>query len=223
MLDLHAHFLLGCTALPSTAVAGTRAQFVYLFREYGLPEAIRNDNGVPFAQPNALGRLGALAFWWVRLGIRPEHTTPATPAENGAPERFHRTLADATARPPAATREGQQRRFDAFRREYNTERPHAALPAHVPPARLYAPSDRPYPTRLPALCYPASADVRRVSTTGTIRWRTHSIFLSSHLAGDIVSLTPTDAELVTVAYAALKLGDLDPYTGRFRPDVRWLG
>ena len=223
VLDLHAHFLLGCTALASTAVAGTRAQFVRLFREYGLPEAIRNDNGVPFAQPNALGRLGALALWWVRLGIRPEHTTPATPAENGAHERFHRTLAAATARPPAASREGQQRRFDAFRRDYNTERPHAALPAHVPPARIYVPSGRPYPTRLPALCYPASADVRRVSTTGAIRWRTHSIFLSSNLAGDTVSLTPTDTELVTVAYAALKLGDLDPYTERFRPDVRWLG
>lgn len=62
-----------------------------------------------------------------------------------------------------------------------------------------------------------------MSTTGTIRWRTHSIFLSSNLAGDTVSLTPTDTELVTVAYAALKLGDLDPYTERFRPDVRWLG
>jgi transposase InsO family protein len=225
VLDLYAHFLLGCTALPSTAVAGARPPFVRLFREYGLPEVIRSDNGVPFAQPNALGRLGALALWWVRLGIRPEHTTPATPAENGAHERFHRTLAAATAHPPASSREGQQRRFDAFRVEYNTQRPHAALPAHVPPARVYtaAVATRPYPTRLPALCYPASAEVRRGSATGAIRWRTHRIFLSGNLAGDTVSLTPTDTELVTVAYAALKLGDLDPYTERFRPDVLWLG
>ena len=181
---------------------------------------------MPFAQPNALGRLGRLAFWWVRLGIRPEHTTPATPAENGAHERFHRTLAAATTRPPAASLAAQQRRFDAFRLEYNTERPHAALPAHVPPARVYEAgpaAGRPYPPRLPALCYPAGAAIRRVSAAGAIRWQTHRIFLSHNLAGDDVALTPTETEFITVAYAALKLGDFDPYLGRFRPDVRWVG
>jgi len=226
VLDLHAHFLLGCDALPSTAVAGTRGAFVRLFREYGLPGALRTDNGVPFAQPNALGRLGALALWWVRLGIRPERTTPATPAENGAHERFHRTLAAATARPPAASLRAQQRRFDAFRADYNMERPHAALPGHVPPTQVYgvgAASRRPYPTRLPALWVPPDAEVRHVTSVGTIKWRSRRVFLTTNLAGEIVCLTPSDTELVTVSYAALKLGDLDPYTDRFRPDVRWLG
>jgi transposase InsO family protein len=226
VLDLQAHFLLGCAAQPSTAVAGARTQFVRLFREYGLPVVLRTDNGVPFAQPNAIGRLGGLAFWWVRLGIRPEHTTPATPSENGAHERFHRTLAAATARPPAASLLAQQRRFDDFRREYNTDRPHAALPNHVPPAQVYESPTRlyrPYPTRLPTLCYPADADVRRVAINGHFKWRTHCIFLSHNLAGDDVCLTPTETEWVQVAYASLQLGELDPYTGRFRPNVRWLG
>ena len=99
VLDLQSHFLLGCTALPTTAVGATRANFVRLFSEYGLPEVLRTDNGVPFAQPNAIGRFGALAFWWVRLGIRPEHIRPATPAENGAHERFHKTLKAHATRP----------------------------------------------------------------------------------------------------------------------------
>lgn len=226
VLDLNAHFLLGCDALPSTAVAGARPTFVHVFREYGLPVVLRTDNGVPFAQPNALGRLGALALWWVRLGIRPERTTPATPAQNGAHERFHRTLAAATARPPAATLRAQQRRFDAFRADYNTERPHAALPGHVPPAQVYGTGNatrRPYPPRLPPLWIPPEAEVRHVTPGGTIKWRARRVFLTTNLAGEVVCLTPSDSELVTVSYAALQLGDLDPYTGRFRPDVRWLG
>lgn len=225
VLDLHTHFLLGCVALPSVAVADTRAHFIRLFREFGLPRVVRTDNGVPFAQPNALGRLGILALWWVRLGIQPEHTTPATPSENGAHERFHRTLAAATAHPPAESFRAQQRRFDHFRQEYNTERPHESLLAHVPPARLYTPAapERAYPTRLPALCYPTDATIRRVSHSGCIKWQQHRIFLSSNLAGDDVCLTAIGSELLRVTYATLKLGDLDPLLGRFRPDVRWLG
>jgi putative transposase len=223
VLDLHSHYCLRCTGRPSTAVAGARPVFVRAFSEYGLPDVIRTDNGVPFAQPNALGRLGALAFWWIRLGIRPEHTTPATPSENGAHERFHKTLKAATTQPPAASDAAQQRRFDAFRHEYNTERPHASLPQHQPPAQLYTAAPRPYPTRLPAVCYPATADVRLVDMNGFIKWRAHSLFLSSNLAGQYVGLTPRDTDVVTVAYAHLALGDFDPHTNRFIPRVRWIG
>ena len=108
LLDLHSHYLLRCHALPSTAVHTARALFVRAFTEYGLPEVLRTDNGVPFAQPNALGRLGALALWWIRLGIRPEHITPATPSENGAHERFHKTLKAATTQPRSASLPAQQ-------------------------------------------------------------------------------------------------------------------
>ena len=223
VLDLASHYALGCTALSTTAVAPTRQAFTRLFREYGLPEVLRTDNGVPFAQPNALGRLGALAFWWVRLGIRPEHTRPATPSENGAHERFHKTLKAAATRPAAPSLPAQQRRFEAFLREYNTDRPHASLPNHVPPAQCYTPATRPYPARLPPLLYPAASAVRLVTSNGHIKWRNTAIFLSSNLVGEYVGLTETTGDLVTVAYGALALGDFDPHVNRFVPRVRWVG
>jgi transposase InsO family protein len=221
-LDLYSHDLLGCRALGSVSVAPTRVAFESLFRKYGLPDVLRSDNGVPFAQANALGRLGALAFWWVRLGIRPEHIRPARPAENGAHERFHRTLKGAMTEPRAPSLRAQQQRFDAFQREYNEERPHASLPDHAAPARVYTPSPRPYPERLPAVHYPEGSDLRKVMFQGAIRWRNAMIFLSSNLVGEYVLLTETPAELITVSYASLALGELDPATKQFAPRVRWV-
>lgn len=223
VLDLHTRYLLGCLALLSTAVATARQAFIHLFRTYGLPTVIRTDNGVPFAQWNALGHLGALAFWWVRLGIQPEHITPARPAENGAHERFHKTLKAETTAPPASSLRGQQKLFDAFRTEYNTTRPHASLPGHQPPGALYTPSLRPYPAKLPTITYPATAIVRLVDAGGVIKWRSHAHFLSKNLAGQYVSLTDGEADLVTVAYASLALGEIHLRTQRFTPHVRWCG
>lgn len=222
VLDLQSHFLLGCTALESTNVAATRRIFVTLFRAHGLPRVLRTDNGVPFAQPNALGRLGSLAWWWVRLGIRPEHITPARPAENGAHERFHKTLKAATTTPTAPSLRAQQHRFDHFRTEYNTERPHASLPGHVPPARIYTPSPRGYPERLPALAYDSTADIRLADNRGCIKWRTNHIYLSSNIAHEYVALTPVDDDRVLIAYASLGLGHFDLRTKRFIPGVHWL-
>jgi putative transposase len=223
VLDLASHYALECRALPTTAIAPTRHAFRRVFREYGLPDVLRSDNGVPFAQPNALGRLGALALWWVRLGIRPEHITPATPAENGAHERFHKTLKAAVTRPASTSLAAQQRRFDAFRHEYNTDRPHASLPGHVPPAQLYTPATRAYPARLPPLLYPEASDVRLVTSNGHIKWRNTVIFLSSNLVGEYVGLTELDSDLMTIAYGALALGDFDLHLNRFLPRVRWVG
>lgn len=222
VLDLHSHYLLGCAALTTIAVPPTRRAFQRLFREFGLPLVLRTDNGVPFAQHNALGRLGALAFWWVRLGIRPEHITPARPAENGAHERFHKTLKAATLRTPAPSLGAQQRRFDRFRQEYNGARPHESVPGHLPPGKVYSAALRPYPERLPTISYPAAAEVRLVDRGGWIKWRTHPLFLSTNLAGQYVSLTETDSELVTIAYASLALGNFDPHLKRFIPHVQWL-
>lgn len=223
VLDLNTHFLLGCTALGSTAVASARKIFVRLFKEFGLPEVLRSDNGVPFAQPNALGRLGVLGFWWVRLGIRPEHIALARPSENGAHERFHRTLKAAATRPASDSFSAQQRRFDVFRTEYNTERPHRSLSEHRPPGYFYTPSPRSYPSRLPALIYPDSEAVRLVDSSGTIKWRNTPIFLSSNLRGQYVGLEEKDAGIFTIAYGALQLGDFDCNTNRFTPRVRWSG
>jgi transposase InsO family protein len=223
ILDLHSHFLLRCTALPSTAVASARTIFTRAFVEYGLPDVLRTDNGVPFAQPNALGRLGALAFWWVRLGIRPEHTRPATPSENGAHERFHKTLKAEATQPGSRSMAAQQRRFDRFRVEYNTERPHASVPEHRPPSHAYTKSLRPYPGTLPALEYPTATVIRRVERGGAIKWRGHPIFLSMNLIGQEVGLTETDPDVMRIDYATLSLGEFDLHTHRFTPNARWHG
>lgn len=223
VLDLHSRFLLGCRALETTAVAPTEQIFVRLFREYGLPSVLRTDNGIPFAQPNALGRLGRLAFWWVRLGIRPEHITPATPSENGAHERFHRTLKAAATKPASPSFGAQQRRFDDFRAEYNAHRPHSSLPDHRPPGQFYTSSPRTYPKRLPPLVYPDTWAVRLVQGNGGIKWRNHEIFLSTNIAGDYVGIVEAESDRFLISYGALELGHIDPETNRFTAKIRWTG
>lgn len=221
VLDLHTHFLLGCNALDSTSVIQTRQIFVRLFREYGLPKVLRTDNGIPFAQPNALGRLGSLALWWVRLGIKPEHIALGKPSENGAHERFHKTLKAATTRPASHSFSAQQRRFDLYRTEYNTLRPHLSLQDHRPPGHLYTPSTRDYPARLPALFYSQTSQVRLVNANGHIKWRNQSLFLSSNLAGEYVAFTEEGDGVFIISYGALQLGHFDCSTNRFTARIQW--
>lgn len=223
VLDLHSHFLLRCTALETTAVDPSRRVFERLFVEYGLPDVLRTDNGVPFAQPNAIGRLGALAFWWVRLGVRPEHTRPATPSDNGAHERFHKTLKAHATHPGSTSFAAQQRRFDRFRTEYNTERPHTSTQGRRPPGHAYHASARPYSAKLPPLLYAGADAVRHVDGGGVIKWRNQPIFLSTNLVGEDVGLTTGEHDQMTIAYAGLILGEYDPHTERFTPNVRWGG
>jgi putative transposase len=185
--DRYSRSLLACRALPSTATAGARPVFGRLFRECGLPTRIRSDNGAPFATI-ALGRLSALSVWWVRLGILPDLIEPSAPPQNGRHERMHRTRKAEATKPPEAHARAQQRRFDTFRAEYNTERPHEALGQTVP-AQWYVPSPRPYPARLSPLAYPAHGEVRRVSRNGGIRWHNHWVNVSHVLAEEYVAFT----------------------------------
>jgi putative transposase len=223
VMDLHSRFMLGVTALETTAVIPTQKVFVRLFREYGLPSVIRTDNGEPFARANAIGRLGRLAFWWVRLGIRPEHIKPATPSENGAHERFHRTLKAATTKPASDSLQAQQRRFDDFIVEYNTDRPHSSLPDHRPPGQFYTRSPRIYPTKLPALIYPDDWTLRLVNSGGHIKWRNQLIFLSSNLSGDYVGILESQGDRFIVSYGSLQLGHIEADTNRFIAHVNWTG
>jgi transposase InsO family protein len=145
--DQHTRFLLGVEGLRSTKGMGVRHVFERVFREYGLPAAIRTENGVPFANTGLHG-LTRLGVWWLRLGVRHQRIRPAPPQENRAHERMHRTLKAEATRPPQGNRAAQQRRFNAFRTEFNTERPHSALGGE-PPAARYVPSPRPHPDRPP--------------------------------------------------------------------------
>ncbi len=223
VMDLNTRYLLSCKALNSTAVETAKRTFLHLFKEYGLPRVIRTDNGVPFCQPNAMGRLGSLGFWWVRLGIKPEHTKPATPSENGAHERMHKTLKQSATKPASRSMESQQRRFDGFTNEYNNHRPHTSLPNHTAPGDVYSPSERAYPTKLPAIDYPADWEVRLVSSSGQFKWKDQPLRLSRNLAGQYVGIHESESEVLTVSYGDLELGQimLDPI--RFTPHVKWTG
>lgn len=223
VLDLHTHYLLGCVALKSVETAGAHKVFTQLFQEFGLPQVMRTDNGVPFAQPNALGRLGQLALWWVRLGIRPEYIRPGRPSENGAHERFHKTLKEGATKPSSSSLSAQQQRFESFRSEYNTERPHRSLPERRPPSQLYNKSPRQYPTRLPALVYPDHWAIRLVRTSGCIKLQSRDVYLTNNLAGQPVGIADTDDDKLIISYGRLELGSFDMESQIFTPNVRWSG
>lgn len=218
--DAYSRYLIGCTALRATDAILTRSVFERHFRECGLPRVIRTDNGVPFAAPVALGQLSSLAVWWIRLGIQPERIDRGKPQQNGRHERMHRTLKAETAKPPAHSWRGQQRRFDRFRTCFNEERPHEAL-GQQPPASWYSPSARPYPKRLPRLEYAAGVEVRRVTSIGQFAWRGHLYFLSSVLEGQAIGIEQVSDDRWSIAFGPLNLAYLDPATMRLTPSVFW--
>jgi putative transposase len=201
--DADSRYVLACDGLANESIALTRPCFERAFRTYGLPTRMRMDNGRPFTGPGLAG-LTALSVWWVRLGIALERITPGHPEQNGAHEQFHAVLKRQTARPPAATRQAQQRRFNAFRREYNEQRPHDALQGD-PPASRYQASVRAFPRRLPALEYPGHYEVRRVATNGTVSWRNRSVFISEALRGESLGFEEIDDACWTVRLGIIRL------------------
>ena len=199
-------YLLACQGLLSTACADAKPVFAKVFREFGLPERIRTDNGVPFATVS-LARLSSLSAWWVRLGILPELIEPGKPQQNGRHERMHRTLKAETTRPPAANRRAQQRKFNGFQEEYNQLRPHEALNLETP-ASVYQPSPRGYPEKLPRLEYPSHYETRYVSHNGGIRWNSDWVNVSICCAGEYVGLEEIDNAIWNVYFGPVKLGRL---------------
>ena len=218
--DGYSRFLLGCDALSSTAFVTAQAAFTVLFQAFGLPECMRSDNGVPFAQPMALGGLSRLSVWWIRLGIRPERIRKGTPTQNGAHERMHRTL-KAEATQPEGTLDAQQRRFTQWQHEYNHERPHEAL-GQTPPAAHYVRSERPWPKRLPPLHYAADAAVRSVDSSGSISFRNRPISLSTTLTGEVVALTEQPEDRWQIRFGPLQLGHYVAIDDTFEPALTWL-
>ena len=210
--DQHTRYLLRVHGLRNTRGTGVRPVFERAFREYGLPRAIRTDNGVPFANTGLHG-LTQLNVWWLRLGIQHQRIRPASPQENGAHERMHRTLKAETTRPPAANLAWQQRAFTAFRHEYNEVRPHAALGGD-PPAARYVASTRAYPAQLPPLEYPGHFLVKRVTHAGTIRFQDRLLFLANALKEHHVGLEESDDGIWSLYLGAVLLGKIDEATMR---------
>jgi transposase InsO family protein len=205
--DHASRHLMLCEALESTRERPVISTFERLFRERGLPDAIRSDNGLPFASPNGLYNLSKLSVWWLRLGIAIERIKPGHPQQNGRHERMHLTLKQETARPSAANILAQQDRFDAFMSEFNTERPHEALAMTVP-AALYTPSARPY-TGLPELDYPFHDREVLVTACGRICMHRKKINISTVLAGQKLGIKEVDNGIWLVSFITYDLGYID--------------
>jgi putative transposase len=214
VIDGCSRFVLCCRIVAPTA-PGVRPWFERAFREYGLPRAMRTDNGPPFATTAAAG-LSPLAVWWLKLGIQLDRIDAGHPEQNGRHERFHLTLQEETTTPPAATAREQQRRFDRMRHEFNTTRPHEALRPQ-PPARMYVASPRPYPAQLEDPEYDATHQVRRIRRNGGIKWQGALVFISTALRGEVIGLAETDRGDWTVRFMHVELGYIDRVTLRFTP------
>jgi transposase InsO family protein len=205
--DACSRYLLRCQAVEKTDRERVQGIFEAAFREYGMPAAIRTDNGAPFAS-RAVAGLSRLAVWWMKLGIAPERIAAGHPEQNGRHERMHRTLKEETAMPPQANRRAQQRAMDEFRREYNEERPHQALDMRTPSA-CYAPSPRPYPVRVREPEYGGALAVRKVRECGVFTWKHENVFLSKTLSGERIGLLPIDERYYRVYFTAFPLARFD--------------
>jgi putative transposase len=205
--DQHTRYLLRVDALRSVRVAGALQRFEHAFREYGLPGAIRTDNGVPFANTGLHG-LTQLSVWWLRLGITHQRILPGRPQQNGAHERMHKTLKAEACRPPRGSLGAPPRAIHAIRAEYNAERPHTALGGH-PPASQYAGSPRPYPDRLPPLEYPGHFLVKRVTSAGTFRFKDRLLFIANALQTHHIGLEESDAGIWSIYLGSVLLARLD--------------
>lgn len=216
--DLFSRYGLSVRLLSTQHWQPVQGVFIRLFRECGLPEIIRVDNGVPFASKGP-GGLSRLSVWWLRLGIRVEFTRPAHPQDNGAHEQFHRVMKRETIGPAAGTGRGQQHRMTVWLKDYNQYRPHEAL-GQKTPAELYRKSRQSFPERLFPFPYRASTQVRRVRSNGEIRWAGRKRFVGEAFIGQKVELRCLRQGVWSVYFMKLLIGHLHQRdAGAMRPAV----
>jgi putative transposase len=212
--DSASRFFLCCEAMTRPTYAQTRPRCEQVLREYGLPQAIRTDNGEPFAS-TGLGGLSQLSLWWIKLGIIPERIRPGHPEQNPRHERLHGTLKRGCA--IQANLKQQQRAFDRFRYLYNTERSHQALGRNQTPAMHYQTSARPYPARLPELSYPDTHIVKRVYPSGSMKWVGREWYVAGVLRGELIGLKPIDDGVWILFVGPVAVGRLDARATRIEP------
>jgi putative transposase len=211
--DAESRYLLACQAVrPVTAEVDAVTELA--FRKYGLPHALRSDNGPPFAG-NGAGGLTRLSVIWLKLGIRLERMDPGSPQQNARHERMHATLKEDTAAPPAGSIAAQQRRFDDFRDVYNNKRPHEAL-AQETPASRYEPSPRAYPRRIEEPHYNSGQIVRRVRSNGEIKWQGELVYLSEALIDEPVGIAETHTGDWMVSFTHVPIALINRQTGKSR-------
>ncbi len=205
--DHASRYLLLCEAMQSNQEQPAFTAFERLFKERGLPQAIRSDNGVPFASPNGLFNLSKLSVWWLRLGISIERIRPGHPQQNGRHERMHLTLKKEATRPAGANILQQQAKFEAFLEEFNHERPHEALDMKCP-AEVYTASNRPY-RGIPEPHYPFHDKTVFVTHCGRLCLYRKKINLSTCLAGQAVGIKEVDEGIWLVSFMEYDLGYVD--------------
>lgn len=211
--DAHSRYLLRCQITPKADSIHVAAIFDAAFREYGLPLVIHTDNGVPFASC-APGGLSRVSMRWVKLGIVPQRSRPASPQDNGRHERMHATLQQATLQPPERNARRQQAAFDRFLHEYNHDRPHEALD-DATPASCYTASCRQMPRRVPELEYGDDVMVRRISQQGSLKVNGARTFVSEIFAHEWMGLRALDERYAEVLYGPITVGFFDTFRHLF--------
>lgn len=213
--DYWSRYLLACEGLDSTKSSFAFNVFEHAFKEYGLPQAIRTDNGIPFASPNAFFGLSRLSIWWLKLGINIERIKPGHPEQNGRHERMHLTLKKEATKPASFNFLQQQDRFDKFQQVYNNERPHQALGGQYP-AEVFTPSAREYrPAEEPQ--YPFHDKAVKVTKCGRICMGHRKINLSTVFAGQVVGVREVADKIWLVSFMDFDLGFFDEDCGRIEP------
>ena len=202
--DSYSRYLLCCQTLQSTCFVDAKYWMEEVFKKYGLPDAIRSDNGSPFASI-AAGGISRLSMWWIQLDIRPERIKPGHPQQNGRHERMHKTLKGETTKPASYNEKLQQKQFDDFLHEYNHERSHEALERKCPD-EVYQSSTREYQDKLSPIIYDEELHVRVVKRGGEIKYRNTYIYISQVLSGEHISLEEIDNDVWEVRYSFYKLG-----------------
>ena len=213
--DFATRYLIACEALSTTKERYAFGVFERAFQDYGLPSAIRTDNGVPFASAHALYGLSKLSVWWLRLGIHLERITPGHPEQNGRHERMHLTLKTEATKPPSANVLQQQGRFDVFVHRYNEDRPHQALDMQTP-GSLYTPSPRPY-QGLDDLDYPFHDWTAVITGCGRICYQARKVNVSQVFAGQKVGVKQVEEHVWLVTFMHCDLGYFDDETCRLEP------
>ncbi len=213
--DQASRYLLACEGLETTKEKYAFTVFEKVFKEHGMPKAIRTDNGVPFASPNALFNLSRLSVWWLRLGIEIERSKPGCPQDNGRHERMHLTLKKETTKPAGQNFLQQQEKFEYFVKEFNTERPHEALDMKYP-SEVYTSSERIY-RGLPPIEYPFHDRTIDVTSCGRICIGKMKINLSQVFSGQSMGLKEVNDGIWLVSFMDYDLGYFDVDDEKFEP------
>lgn len=214
--DHWSRYVLCIEALEGTREDNAKKAFENAFREYGLPLAIRTDNGVPFSTRTLFG-LSKLSVWWLRLGIRIQRIQPGHPEQNGRHERMHLTLKQATTLPPGKNILQQQEIFEEFKETFNQERPHDGIGKRYP-AEIYKKSIRLLPEALPDPEYPGFDKTLRVSRCGSLCLdRTQRVFMTAVLGGQLLGLKRIDDRIWSTSFMKYELGYFDEESYKFTP------